>query len=213
MHQSLRKRVRDLGVDGARQFLMETVDRLRGEGPSIDLASALRELGELERWRSDHTAATRHYEESVALLRELGEPMKLSHTVRHLGQVLQEMGDIERAESCYQEALDLHRKHGEPISLDLANAVRYLAVAKVERDATDEASLLWHEAHDLYRALDIQTGVAEGAACLALLAFRKGDLQGSREWRKRARTAADASGDPDAIEHVRGVAREIGEAP
>ena len=124
--------------------------------------------------------------------------MKLSHTVRHLGQVLQEMGDIERAESCYQEALDLHRNHGEPISLDLANAVRYFAVAKVERDATDEASLLWHEAHDLYRALDIQAGVAEGAACLTLLAFREGDLQGSREWMKRARTAADASGDPDA---------------
>ena len=213
MGRSLKRRVRDLGVDGARQLLMDTVERLRGEGTSIDLANTLRELGELERWRSDHTAATRHYEESVALLREMDEPLKLSHTVRHLGQVLQEMGDIERAESCYQEALDLHRSHGKPLSLDLANAVRYLAVVKVERDATHDASLLWREAHDLYRALNIQAGVAEGAACLALLAFREGDLGGSREWLERASAAADASVDPETIEHVKGVARKIGEGP
>ncbi|MDP9120072.1 MAG: hypothetical protein M3O15_01695 [Acidobacteriota bacterium] len=79
------------------------------------------------------------------------------------------------AEPCYHEALALYRAHPPTRPLDLANALRGLAVLKDDAGETEAAIPLWQEAHDLYLALDVPPGVAESAARLARLARHQGE--------------------------------------
>ena len=109
MSRSLKERVRKVGTDRAKEELIASTARLRAAGNRSGLASRLRDLAELERWRSDHAASIGHYEEVVSALRGLEEPLRLGHALRHLGQVFQEFGDADQAEACYTEALDLYR--------------------------------------------------------------------------------------------------------
>ena len=135
----------------------------------IDLlsrAQKLRQSGESAR-RQDNIAARRCYEESVALLRDVGEPLTLAHTIRHLGDVYHEQGRPELAEPCYEEALALYREHGKGPSLDLANAIRSLAVLRWE-----QTRALWKEARDLYTPLRIEPGIKESTARLEALSAR-----------------------------------------
>lgn len=90
----------------AKRRLRKTLGPLRREGRGAELARALKQLGELERWW-DPDAARRYYEESVAIFRELDEPLELAHTIRHLGDVHYEAGRAALAEPCYHEALAL----------------------------------------------------------------------------------------------------------
>jgi hypothetical protein len=94
-------------------------------------AQKLRQRGESARHRDD-AMARRCYEDAVGLFREVGEPLVLAHTIRHLGDVYREQGCPELAEPCYHEALGLYRSHESGSPLDLANAVRSLAVLRWE---------------------------------------------------------------------------------
>ncbi len=157
----------------ARCDLLEAVGFLRQQGSKGALAQTLRNLGELERRLPDADAARRHYEEAVAMFREWDDPLRLAHTVRHLGDVHHDAGRAALAEPCYHEALAIYRSLEHAPPLDLANAIRSLAVLKGDASEIDEASHLWQEAHDLYTALDIPAGVAESASQLSRLARRR----------------------------------------
>ena len=100
------------------------------------------------------------YQQAVASFREVDSPLALAHTVRHLGDVYIEGGRPDLAEPCFQEALALYRGHSETAPLDLANAIRSMALL---RDSPE----LWMEARDIYRSLGIEAGVAESLAHLA----------------------------------------------
>ncbi|MEA2695112.1 MAG: hypothetical protein QOJ16_4499 [Acidobacteriota bacterium] len=174
LRQALQAR-RENRLADAQSDLLLAVDLLRQEGPRVELAQVLRDLGELERRLPDADAARQHYEEAVAIFRELDEPLQLAHTVRHLGDVHYESGRVRLAEPCYHEALELYRDHEHTRSLDLANAIRSLAVLKDDAGEPEEARRLWQEAHDIYVAFDVPAGVAESAARLARLARRQGE--------------------------------------
>jgi tetratricopeptide (TPR) repeat protein len=172
---SLRRQARDARAEKrfeeARSHLLEAVALLRLETDlAADLAQALRELGEVER-RFPPDAARRYYEEAVSILRELNEPLGLAHTLRHLGDVFYETGDAVHAEPCFYEALAIYRSHKTP-QLELANAIRSLAVLKSAAGESEEACRLWTEARDLYELTGVQAGVAESNARLAILAKR-----------------------------------------
>ena len=126
-------------------------------------AQELRRRGESARPR-DGAMARLCYEEAVLLFREADEPLVLAHTVRHLGDVYLEQGRPDLAEPCYHEALGLYRSHEHHSSLDLANAVRSLAVLRWEQTRT-----LWEEVLDLYTNLSIEAGIKESAARVAAL--------------------------------------------
>lgn len=154
----------------ARQDLLQAIGLLRQQPASIELARALRLLGEVERKLHDNAAARRHYEEAVALYREHGDRLALAHTVRHLGDVYQEAKNPELAEPCYREALELYRSCADAPPLDLANAIRSMAVLKGESGETEQARTLWQEARGLYAQVNVAQGVAESSARLARLA-------------------------------------------
>jgi tetratricopeptide (TPR) repeat protein len=129
----------------------------------LERARALRQRGEAAR-RKDGATAQECYEEAVALCRETGEPLVLAHVVRHLGDVYQEQERPDLAEPCYNEALRLYRDHEQVLSLDLANAIRSMAVLRWEQTRN-----LWKEAHGLYANLSIEAGVKESAGRLEAL--------------------------------------------
>ena len=140
---------------------------LADPNPMDPLARAheLRRRGESAR-RRDAAMARLCYEEAVLLFREADEPLVLAHTIRHLGDVYLEQGRPDLAEPCFHEALELYRKHDEDSSLDLANALRCLAVLRWE-----QARTLWEDVRVLYTGLNIEAGIKESAARVAALSL------------------------------------------
>jgi len=76
------------------------------------------------------------------------------------------------AGACYHEALGIYRSHAETPPLDLANAIRGLAILKSDTADAEAARALWEEARDLYAAVNVKAGVAESNRRLALLERR-----------------------------------------
>jgi tetratricopeptide (TPR) repeat protein len=150
------------------------------------------------------------YKLAVARARRGGDRVRLAHKIRHLGDAYYYAGRPAAAEICYVEALSIYRRDQQTRPLDLANAIRSFAVLKHEGGATDEARQLWQEAHDLYEALKMPAGIAESAARLALLARYDGDLERSRECLTEARTAANATADPETLQYIREVTAQLG---
>jgi tetratricopeptide (TPR) repeat protein len=156
-------------LDDAKQDLLAAITFLRQESPDVDLAHALRSLGEIERKLHNHDAARQHYEEAVAIYRWHRDPLTLAHTIRHLGDVHHEARRLDLAEASYREALLLYRADPQTPSLELANAIRSMAVLLSETGERAQARSLWQEARELYAAVNVMEGVAESSARLAHL--------------------------------------------
>lgn len=113
--------------------------------------------------------AIRLYSEAVEILREEADALALAHAIRHLGDVRRETGQADLAESCYCEALGLYRNNEQTSPLDLANAIRPLAILKGAAGDTAVARELWEEARILYAATSVDAGVVECTDRLAKL--------------------------------------------
>ncbi len=155
--------------DEAKREWTSAVELSRQQNNTPELARALRGLGEIERKLHALEAARQHYEEAVGLSRGLSDPLVFAHTIRHLGDVYYESHLPERAEPCYREALQVYRAQPEAAPLDLANAIRSLAVLKSELAERHEARKLWEEARELYASVGVEAGIAESSARLARL--------------------------------------------
>ena len=159
--------------------------------------------------RAGDLASIVKYKAAVGALRKADDPLRLAHAVRHLGDAYYRTGQASLAEPCYLEALSIYRSNEDRAPLDLANAIRSLAVLTDEGGAAQEAQHLWREAHDLYLSVDVPAGVAESAARLALLAQRLGDLPRSREWLDRALAAASTADDAETLQYVSVVRTQV----
>jgi tetratricopeptide (TPR) repeat protein len=169
---------------------------------SATLARAVTELGRIERDLGHTDAALALYQEAAAIYRERADALKLAHTVRHVGDIYQDAGRAPAAEPCFHEALAIYRAHPETPPLELANAVRPLALLKDDAGAFDEADRLWEEAKDLYASVNVLPGVAQCAARLALLARRREDTERARRMLAEASAAAESSGDYNSVRYV-----------
>jgi tetratricopeptide (TPR) repeat protein len=161
---------RDGRLADAKNDLTEAIGLLREEGLAYRLAPLLRELGEIDRNLGDKQGARECYEEAVAIYRESDQSFKLAHTLRHLGDVHREAKALGLAEPCYREALTLYRNRTETPPLELANAIRSMAVLKEETGDVEQAKSLWTEARELYSKVRVGAGVAESEERLAKLA-------------------------------------------
>lgn len=127
-----------------------------------DPAKVMRDLAEDERRAGRGDRAIAAYRESITLLRETNaNPFRLAHTIRHLGDVHLEQQHLDDAATCYSEALQIYRAASEPPVLDLANAIRAMAVLKERVGAREAAAALWEEAGALYERANVTAGVAE----------------------------------------------------
>ncbi len=155
--------------DDAKREWTTAAELSRQQNDLPELAWATRWLGEIERKLHNLPAARRHYEEAVKLYRWLPDPLVFAHTIRHLGDVYRESKLPELAEPCYREALEVYSAHPEASPLDVANAIRSMAVLKGELGERDEARRLWEDVHQRYLAEGIEAGIAESSARLAAL--------------------------------------------
>jgi tetratricopeptide (TPR) repeat protein len=151
-------------LEEAHRAYAEALRVCRASNDSLGLIRALKGLGQIDRDRGNVAAALANYEEAVSRARHESDPLLLAHTVRHLGDILRELARRTEAEQCYTEALELYRAHADAPPLDLANAVRGMAVLKDDLGDSDAALTLWEEAHRLYVAIGIHAGVAESKA-------------------------------------------------
>ena len=157
-------------LEDAKTALLDAVRLCRTNDAHAELATALTRLGQIERDLNCRDAALEHYREAAGLLRSEGDEMRLAHAVRHLGDIHQEMGHSELAQPCYEEALHLYRADERTHPLDLANAIRGLAILKEKTRDVEYARLLWGEAKNLYEAMNVKEGIAESSRRLARLA-------------------------------------------
>jgi len=160
------------GLPGdAREFFSEAVRLSREAANQEALARSLTGLGQIERDLKNSPAALRHYEEAASIYRGLSDELRLAHTVRHIGDIHRSDGALKLAEPCYEEALRIYRRHQKESSpLDLANAIRGMALVKTATGETEEAKLLWHKARALYESVEVREGVQESDAQIARLA-------------------------------------------
>ena len=164
---------REHRLKDAKRYFTEAIELCRADG-GLPLARALVALGEIERNPEDRNLARQHYEEAIAIYRVVGDPGRVAHAVRHLGDICYEDGRPDLAEPCFHEALALYRADPATGKLDLANAIRSLAVLREEHGDPEEAAQLWQEARELYEAVNVQEGVSESSARLARIAGRRG---------------------------------------
>ncbi len=138
----------------------------RAHDDPVALARALHGAGERRTRHGAPRCRLRLYREAVPCCRRGDDPLALAHTVRHLGDVLRKKGDLGEAASRYAEALALYRARPSPPPLDVANALRPLALLRERLGEGKEARALWREARDLYHQAGVEAGVSE---CLARL--------------------------------------------
>ncbi|HXH38332.1 MAG TPA: tetratricopeptide repeat protein [Thermoanaerobaculia bacterium] len=204
IHELLRRgrRARFERPGEARELFAEAAAMAHENGAKRELVDALKGVAQIERDLGRGAEARPFYEKAVAVCREIGDPLLLAHTIRHLGDLHHDDGRDDLAEPLCAEALALYRASDAP-PLDLANAVRSLAVVK-------DGEELWEEAFHLYVATNVPPGVAESALRLAKLAHRHGDRDRASEWLRIANMAAEVSRDDNVRRRVRAVGEEMG---
>jgi len=168
MQEADRARREGRPADAHRDFVA-AVSLCRGEGDRRGLIRALKGLAQIERDLGHAEAARPLYEEAVLLCRAEQDGILLAHTVRHLGDVYSAVGRPDLAEASLREALTLYRGNAATAPLDLANALRPLAILEESAGRPAEAARLWAEARELYASVSVAEGVAECSARLAAI--------------------------------------------
>jgi tetratricopeptide (TPR) repeat protein len=101
------------------------------------------------------------YERAAALARAANDMGQLAHAQRHAGDLHRELGQSRAAEAAASEAVAVYRQHDGDASLDLANALRVLALAHEALGQSPAAAASWREARSLYMAVGVLPGVHE----------------------------------------------------
>ncbi|HEX9160806.1 MAG TPA: ankyrin repeat domain-containing protein [Thermoanaerobaculia bacterium] len=138
-------------------------------GSADERVRELKQRAEQARREGRFDEAKRDYTDAVEICRGLSDRLLLAHTVRHLGDVEVQLGRPDAAEPLFVEALAIYRSE-QTTPLELANAIRSLALLKHSAGAVADATRLWEEAHALYVRANVPPAVAETASRLAQLA-------------------------------------------
>jgi tetratricopeptide (TPR) repeat protein len=171
----------DRAAQARREHRHDLAERLAGEavrvserrGSRMDLARAMTALGQTVRDQGRFEQAVQLYEQAADIYRADGPPLRYAHTIRHVADIRVDMDQAEFAEPLYDEAVAIYRGCDETSKLELANALRGTAMAKV-RLGKDEGRALLEEVRALYAQLGVQAGVAESERALAKLAAAPG---------------------------------------
>jgi tetratricopeptide (TPR) repeat protein len=153
--------------EAAELFRRGLTESLKDEGAIR--ATLFEELAYVERNLRDQESSQEHYRQAGEIYRSLGNPLKAAHTIRHAADLLREQKRLDEAEVLYADSLEIYRGHKETPPLDVANAIRGLALLKEGVGDRKQALSLWREARDLYELTGIPAGVSESDRRIALL--------------------------------------------
>jgi tetratricopeptide (TPR) repeat protein len=117
-------------------------------------------------------AAAGHYGVALTMARAQGEPLLIAHIARHLGDIYRKNGRNDKAEPLLKEAIAIYRSNLGTKVLDIANALRPLALLYTALGNKHSALELWQEARTFYLAIGINEGVAECDSYLSMSDFK-----------------------------------------
>ena len=148
-------------LDDASRHYQTALTLARAINEPMLLIAALKGLAQIERDLDNPAQAEPLYREAIVHCHGMDAPLLVAHTVRHLGDVLCDLGQLDEAADCYDEALATYRAHPGTTLLDLANALRPMALLCERLGDTPQALKLWAEARQRYADAGIEAGVAE----------------------------------------------------
>jgi len=166
LYEQGRKARLERRFEEARRAFAEALQRCGcDDDPRLE-AELHAELGYVERALHDENSAEAHYREATERFRRLGDAFRTAHNVRHLADILRESGRPREAAPFYSESIEFFRNSGE-YPLQLANALRGLAL--MQGDLKDFSGSLqsWAEAKALYQMVSVDAGVAESRKRIA----------------------------------------------
>jgi tetratricopeptide (TPR) repeat protein len=161
-------------AEGARRAFGEAILHFRADGDLPGEAKSLTRQAQIARDTGNLDWALHDQTEAIILFRRIGDGAALAHALRHAGDMFVEQHQLAFATAHLREALDLYRAGTEAPPLDIANAVRSIALLAEALDEPDQARLYWAEARTRYAALDSvfdgdNAGVQEAEKHLATL--------------------------------------------
>lgn len=147
-------------LDDARNLFTEALKVCCSDDDPRLEAELHSELAYVERALHNKQSAEADYRRAAELFRSLRDPYRTAHNMRHLADILRETGRSREAAPFYSESIEFFRKSGE-YPLQLANALRGLAL--MQGDLKDFSGSLqsWAEAKALYQMVSVDAGVAE----------------------------------------------------
>jgi tetratricopeptide (TPR) repeat protein len=155
-----RKARQEHRLEDARSLFSEALKQCCGDDDPRLEAELHSELAYVERALHDEQSAEANYRLAAEMFRTLRDPLRTAHNMRHLADILRETGRSHEAAPFYSESIEFFRKSGE-YPLQLANALRGLAL--MQGDLKDFSGSLqsWAEAKALYQMVSVDAGVAE----------------------------------------------------
>lgn len=153
---------RERRLHDVRGLLLEAV----AISPTPDLLAA---LGKVERDLGQLDAALAHYRDAASLYQSDGQLLSFAHTQRHVADIHAQIGDYAAAILAYSEPVEIYRQAAGPPVLDVANALRGLAIARENTGDRASALDLWREAGALYQEARVEAGAEESRRHVAQL--------------------------------------------
>jgi tetratricopeptide (TPR) repeat protein len=144
---------REKRLDDARTEFAAAADWYAAHDSFEMRAHVLTRQAQIERDLGSYETAIAHQREALKLQRQLGSK-GLGHTVRHLADILDDAGRHQEATPLYAEMERLCRANPDTPPLEMANAIRSLAVNAERLGNAQDARRLWSEARQLYSELD-----------------------------------------------------------
>jgi tetratricopeptide (TPR) repeat protein len=112
--------------------------------------------------------ATALYEEAAQSFQAEDQPARWAHALRHAAEFALRAGDSVTGLREAQIVVEYYRG-APPTTLEMANALRVMALAEAAAGEKDSAMEHWSEARVLYRDAGIADGVLEADRHVALL--------------------------------------------
>ncbi|HEY4009773.1 MAG TPA: hypothetical protein VGM11_06455 [Acidobacteriaceae bacterium] len=109
------------------------------------------------------------YEEAAESFQAEQQPARWAHALRHAAEMAVRGGDPGSGLQDAYAVIEYYRS-SPPNSLELANALRVLALAEAAAGNRDSACTHWSEARELYVHVGVPDGVAEADRRVAALA-------------------------------------------
>ena len=112
--------------------------------------------------------ATALYEEAAESFQAEQQPQRWAHALRHAAEFALRAGDGVASLRDARVVLEYYRST-PPTTLEMANALRVMAMAEAAAGETDNAMEHWNEARGLYLNAGVADGVLEADRHVALL--------------------------------------------